>query len=69
MRAKVDVTELMGNEIFLHLIMENDQPFLARVDPRTKARPGHDIQVAFDMAQMHTFDPQAETVIGVAERL
>ncbi len=63
-RATVDVTELMGNEIFLHLLLEDGKPLLARVDPRTKARPGHDIQVAFDMAQMHAFDPETESVIG-----
>ena len=68
-RATVDVTELMGNEIFLHLLMEDGKPFLARVDPRTEARPGHDIQVAFDVAQMHAFDPQTESVIGRSDRL
>jgi multiple sugar transport system ATP-binding protein len=62
--ATVDVTELMGNEIFLHLLMENGNPFLARVDPRTEARPGRDVQVAFDMAQMHAFDPQTEIAIA-----
>jgi multiple sugar transport system ATP-binding protein len=68
-KCTVDVTELMGNEIFLHLLMEDRKPFLARVDPRTKARPGHDVQVAFNMAQMHAFDPQTESVIGRSDRL
>jgi hypothetical protein len=40
-KARVEVTELMGNEIFLHLTATNDDNvFLARVAPRTQARPG-----------------------------
>jgi multiple sugar transport system ATP-binding protein len=53
--AKVDVTELMGNEVFLYL-MTGDKPFLARVDARTRARPGQNIKVIFDMTNMHAFD-------------
>jgi ABC-type sugar transport system ATPase subunit len=34
--AEVDVTELMGNEIFVYLLTGQKQ-FIARVDPRTKA--------------------------------
>ena len=46
MTADVDVTELMGNEIFLYLLTGKKQ-FIARVDPRTHVparredRPGH----------------------------
>ena len=57
--ATVDVTELIGNEIFLHLLIE-DKPFLARVDPRTSARPGHRIEVMLDLSRMHAFDPDTE---------
>ena len=61
--ADVDVTELMGNEIFLHLLLADGTPFMARVDPRTDARPGQNIQVAFDMSRMHAFDPGTELAI------
>jgi len=61
-QARVDVTELMGNELFLHLV-SGDQRFLARVDPRTAARPGQDIDIAFDMANMHAFDPDTGKAI------
>ena len=61
-QARVDVTELMGNELFLHLV-SGDQRFLARVDPRTAARPGQDIDIAFDMANMHAFDPETGRAI------
>jgi multiple sugar transport system ATP-binding protein len=57
--ATVDITELMGNEIFLYLT-KADETFLARVDPRTDARPGQSMEVAVDMDQMHAFDPESE---------
>ncbi len=61
--ARVDLTEMMGNEVFLHLLLEEGEPFLARVDSRTRARPGHDIQVVFDMDRAHAFDPATEEAI------
>jgi multiple sugar transport system ATP-binding protein len=61
-QAEVDVIEMMGNEVYLHLIV-GDKPFLARVDPRAKARPGEKIEVVFNMANMHAFDSETgETV-------
>ncbi len=60
--AKVDVTELMGNEVFLYLLTGSDQ-FLARVDPRTSARPGGEIGVVLDMEKMHAFDPETEEAV------
>ena len=53
--AEVDVIEAMGNEMYLHLI-SGDKPFLARVDPRARARPGQTIKVVFNMANMHAFE-------------
>ena len=61
-QAGVEVTELMGNEIFLHLL-NGDTPFLARVNPRSSARPSHDIEVALDMSRMHAFDAQTEEAL------
>jgi multiple sugar transport system ATP-binding protein len=61
--AQVDVTELMGNEIFLHLVADGTR-FLARVDPRTKARPGQDIPLVFDVGRMYVFDAETELAIG-----
>ena len=53
--AKVDVTELMGNEIFLYLLAANTT-FVARVDPRTRFTIGDKVQVVFNMDNMHIFD-------------
>ncbi|MBC8333683.1 MAG: sn-glycerol-3-phosphate ABC transporter ATP-binding protein UgpC [Anaerolineales bacterium] len=60
--AKVDVTELMGNEIFLHL-MTGDVSFVARVDPRSKFGVGENVQVAFDMDSFQIFDAETELAI------
>ena len=60
--ADVDVTELMGNEIFLYLLTGKKQ-FIARVDPRTHARPGEQIDLVVNMDNMHMFDPQTEKTL------
>lgn len=60
--AKVDVTELMGNEIFLYLMSANNT-FVARVDPRSKLRVGQQAAVAFDMGNFHIFDAASEQAI------
>jgi len=54
--AKVDVTELMGNEIFLYLLSGKNS-FVARVDPRTRFQIGETVQIVFNMDNMHLFDP------------
>jgi multiple sugar transport system ATP-binding protein len=60
--VKVDVTELMGNEIFLYLI-SGKNTFVARVDPRSKLRLGQQASVAFDMDAIHIFDAATEEAI------
>ena len=65
--ARVEITELMGNEIFVYL-QSGGNSFLGRVDPRTSARPGLELQVAFDMNSMHVFDPETEaSIVTVAD--
>ena len=60
--AKVDVTELMGNEVFLYLVV-GDKNFVGRVDPRSKARIGDKLQVALNLDNMHLFDKATERAI------
>ena len=60
--AKVDVTELMGNEIFLYLLVGKNI-FVARVDPRSKVQIGNKFQFAFDMDKIHIFDAETEQAI------
>jgi multiple sugar transport system ATP-binding protein len=60
--CKVDITELMGNEIFLFL-KSGEHDFVARVDPRTKVTIGQDLQLVFNMDNMHIFDQETEQAI------
>ncbi len=60
--SKVDITELMGNEIFLFLESGEDE-YVARVDPRTSYKMGDSVTMAFNMANMHIFDKETEQVI------
>lgn len=65
--TKVDVTELMGNEIFLYLV-NSDHNFVARVDPRTRVEMGDEMKVVFNMDNMHIFDPKANPDNPIAVR-
>ncbi|MFZ5819582.1 MAG: ABC transporter ATP-binding protein [Chloroflexota bacterium] len=60
--AQVDVTELMGNEIFLHML-SGKNIFVARIDPRSKLRVGEKALLAFDMDNFHIFDAETEQAI------
>ena len=62
MQAKVDVTELMGNEIFVYMLTGGKQ-FMARVDPRTRVHSGDTLDLNINMDYMHIFDPKTEKAI------
>ncbi len=55
----VEVTELMGAEIYLYLLAE-EQNLIARVSPRSTSRTGDTIKVAFDTSRLHLFDKDTE---------
>jgi multiple sugar transport system ATP-binding protein len=61
--AKVDVTELMGNEIFLYLLVGANN-IVARVDPRTDFHIGDKVKVSFNMDKCHLFDSESEKAIN-----
>jgi multiple sugar transport system ATP-binding protein len=60
--AKVDVTELMGNEILVYLKTASGN-FVARVDPRSRYRLEDDVQMVFNMENMHIFDKDTEQAV------
>ncbi len=60
MAATVDVTELMGNEIFLYCLTPDDKQFISRVDPRVRVSTGDEMELAVNMANAHIFDPKTE---------
>jgi multiple sugar transport system ATP-binding protein len=64
MPAKVDVIEMMGNEIFLYLFTRDNKQFIARVDPRVRAQTGDEVVLAVNMANAHIFDPKTEVSLA-----
>lgn len=56
----VDVVELLGNEIFVYLIMENGHIITARMDPDTGLQRGMKLDVTASPDKLHFFDPQTE---------
>ncbi len=65
----VEVTELMGAEIYLYLSFEgqedatNGKNIIARVSSRSTSRAGDQIQIAVETNRMHIFDKDTERCI------
>ncbi len=62
-KAFVDVTELMGAEIYLYLNVGEEGKLTARVSSRSTTRAGDTIEVGFDMSRLHIFDKDTERCI------
>ena len=60
--TNVEVTELMGAEIYLYLKV-GETNLIARVSPRSTSRAGDEIKVAFDTSRIHIFDKDTERCI------
>ena len=60
--AYVDVTELMGAEIYLYLTV-GETSLIARVNARSTSRAGDNIKVALDVSRLHIFDKDTERCI------
>ena len=67
--VNVDVTELMGAEIYLYLTVGNPEEddeitsLIARVSSRSQSRAGDKIKVNVDMSRLHIFDKDTERCI------
>ncbi len=63
----IDVTELMGSEIFLYLRYkgqdEDTTNLIARVSPRSSSRAGDTVKVAIETSRLHIFDIDTERCI------
>jgi multiple sugar transport system ATP-binding protein len=60
--ARVEVTELMGDEVIVHLA-SNRHSFMGRFDPRTSARVGNTVSAALNMDRMHIFDKETKQAV------
>ena len=57
--AQVDVSEMMGAEIYLYLEYKGNK-MTARVAPTSKARNGDTVRVALDPHKVHVFDVETK---------
>jgi len=60
--CEVEVTELLGAEVYLYLSCVG-QSMTARVNPRSTAKSGDTITMALDTQRIHVFDKETEQVI------
>ena len=60
--AEVEVSELMGAEIYLYLTYKG-QNLMARVAPTSKSRRGDKVTMAMDTHKIHLFDPETELTL------
>ncbi len=58
----VDVSELMGNEVYLYLDYQGAR-LTARVAPDTASRSGDSVKMGVDTRKLHLFDPETEVAI------
>jgi multiple sugar transport system ATP-binding protein len=58
----VEVTELLGAEVYLYVVCAG-QPLTARVNPRTTAKVHDKIKMALDVNRIHVFDRETELAI------
>ena len=61
-KSTIRVYELLGAEVNLHYEI-GDVTCTAKVNPRTTARPGDEVEFAMDVARLHVFDKETEMVI------
>ncbi|MBN1868728.1 sn-glycerol-3-phosphate ABC transporter ATP-binding protein UgpC [Candidatus Sumerlaeota bacterium] len=62
-RARVDVVEPMGAEVYVHLVA-GGTTFVARFDSHSPARPEEEIPVVFDVTRAHFFDAKTGAALA-----
>lgn len=60
--AKVEVTELLGSETYVHLKVE-DKTIVARIEPSIMVRVDDNVKASFDLEKIHVFDKDTEKAI------
>jgi len=65
--CKVDLLELMGDEIYVYL-MAGEKDLVARVDARSDYEVGDKIEIALNMKKFHIFDPSQNKDNPIAVR-
>lgn len=60
--VQVNLTEAMGSEVYAYIEISGKE-FIGRLDPRTTARPGQNLEIVIDMEKMHIFDRTSEVAL------
>ncbi|NLW78030.1 MAG: sn-glycerol-3-phosphate ABC transporter ATP-binding protein UgpC [Ruminococcaceae bacterium] len=60
--AVVEVSELMGSEVYLYLDYKGTR-MTARVAANTQSKTGNEVKVGVDTRKIHLFDPETEAAI------
>lgn len=55
-RAKTDVVEWLGSDLFVHVVTDRDERLVARLPPDHDAEPGSEIALTIDPDRLHFFD-------------
>ena len=61
--ANVEVTELMGAEIYLYLKVGEETNLTARVPNHSQSKAGEEVKIALDATRFHIFDVDTERCI------
>lgn len=61
-RANVELVEPMGDICTVYLSTGTSQ-IIATIDADTRAKDGHQLNIAFDMSKIHLFDPATELAL------
>ncbi|HTX20075.1 MAG TPA: sn-glycerol-3-phosphate ABC transporter ATP-binding protein UgpC [Bacteroidota bacterium] len=62
-KAKIEVVEPMGNEIFIHFTTGGATRYVSRVASDEVPRAGSSVEFSFDLASAHFFDAESEAVL------
>lgn len=65
--AEVTVTEPLGESLLLHVTV-GDNELQMKAEPRSRIRPGDTIEIGFDPARLHLFDPESGRAIYHADQ-
>ncbi|MEM7032872.1 MAG: sn-glycerol-3-phosphate ABC transporter ATP-binding protein UgpC [Chloroflexota bacterium] len=61
-KGNIELTESMGSETFTYMSV-GDINFIGRIDPRARMSAGEEVEVLFNVSQLHFFDRSTETAI------
>ena len=62
-KAKIEVVEPMGNEIFVYFTTGNENQYVSRIIATEEPKAGKEMDLAFNMAKAHFFNKETEKVI------